>query len=530
MYAVIKSFKNQNGTVRKYLCIVKSVREGARVRQKHIATLGRIDDLRDREEVEKLAKKLLGFLGKMFPENGVKVENVEWSKKYGLSFIGEAIWNMLGIGDILSKHINGRPKIIEAIKAMVLRCLEGGGSDLSTHRWIGGVYNERWEQLGLNYQDFYRGVDELAEHKESIEKELHENIRDLFGVKVDLVMFDTTSISYFGDGEGGGEEFITFGYNRDGIKGVKQVVLGVIMDRSGIPIGHEVWRGNMADCKAMEDILWKVKRRFNLGRIIWVCDRGMINGNVLRSLEESGYEYIAGVKMRKLSEDLKVQLLNLSGFEVVNSRLQVKEKWIGDTRYIVCYNPVQAEEDRIKREAFKKHLERNVKERSLKDWIIKNGYKSYVMIEGGQMVINYGKLYRESVFDGKWVLVTNTELPAREVGLYYKGLHKIEDGFRVLKSQIEIGPLYHWKERRIRGHIMGCFLAFVIRSVIEKKLAQNGTVLSWNRILESLNKICAVKLVYGDKKVSILRTNLDETAHKIFHALGIKIPPRILQK
>ena len=166
---------------------------------------------------------------------------------------------------------------------------------------------------------------------------------------------------------------------------------------------------------------------------------------------------------------------------------------------------------------------------TFKDWIVKNGYKKYVKIEGKdwQIAMDYERLEEEQIFDGKWVLLTNTEYSSKECALYYKSLSQIEQGFRALKSEIETGPIYHWTSRRIRGHVFICFLALVVKVAFEKAIEKLDPKAVYSEVLRALKQVKATMIRVKDRQM-ILRTALPEKAHLGFTAAGIRTPGDLL--
>lgn len=528
MFARIKKVKNKDGTYREYLCMIKTKRIKGKVKHIPVANFGRMDKLRKTGAIDDILKKLSKYTARaMVLERGNgKDIGCTWSKEYGSVIVLERLWEEIGLGEIIDVELKKcrHDKIIsEAIKALVLMRIIEPGSDLSTHKWIRKVYKPGWEDIRLEH--LYKGLDFIMERKEVIEMRLFESVRDLFSLKLDLIMFDTTSISYSGDGE---EGFVEYGYNRERKQGVKQVLLGILMTPEGLAVGHEVWSGNTSDIRAMEKILDKVKNRFNINRIVFICDRGMVSNGTLEKLEELKYEYIVGIKMRKLNEEMRRQLLSNVGFEKAGKTLEVKDYKIEGRRYIVCYNPLEAEHERIQREYFIKHLEKKVEERSLKDWVIKNGYKKYINITSGKIEIDYSKFKTESIYDGKWVLMTNTEFPAKDIGWHYKGLWRIEKNFKKLKSDIEVGPVYHWTENRIRAHIFVCFLSLAIRNILENKIKGLHKDVTYSEIIDALRTVEIVNVKIKEENM-LIRTELPDNASIGFEAVGMRIPPQILE-
>lgn len=174
-------------------------------------------------------------------------------------------------------------------------------------------------------------------------------------------------------------------------------------------------------------------------------------------------------------------------------------------------------------------MEHKVMDYTFKDWIVKNGYRKYVKIEGKdwQIAMDYERLEEEEIYDGKWVLLTNTEYSSKECALYYKSLSQIEQGFRALKTEIETGPIYHWTTRRIRSHVFICFLVLLVKAAFEKALEKIDPKAVYSEVIQALKDVKANLIRVKDREL-ILRTTLPEKAHLGFKAAGIRIPGDVL--
>jgi transposase len=528
MYFRVKKQKNRDGEQREYLCVVESYREKKKVRQKTIANLGRLDELHRSGNLERLAGKLNELVGNWEIVNLARDVKAEWAKDYGMIEVLKAMWKKLEISKILLKEAESSEKEFafdEAIQAMVINRLVKPGSKLETWRWKSEVRESGWQDL--NVQHFYRAMDYLIQKKDEIEQSLFERTKDLFGQKLDSVLFDTTTFKYWG--EHSASELLKYGHSKEKRMDLKQIIVGVLMSKEGLPLGHEVWEGNQSDMKSLKVIVSRLRDRYNIKKIVIVCDRGMVSEKNLKGMEEAGYEYIVGVKMRQLEERKKRELLNEWDFEVIREDLQVKEKKLEGRRYLVCFNPVEAKSEAKNREYFKSMLEQKVQDSTFKDWVIKNGYKKYVHIEGRdwQIKMDYKRLEEEKIYDGKWILLTNAEYSSKECTLYYKSLSQVEQGFRDLKSEIETGPIHHWVTRRIRAHVFICFLALLLKAAFEKALEKIDPKAVYSEVMRALEAVKATKLRVKDREI-ILRTTLPELAHLGFRAAGIRIPGDVL--
>jgi hypothetical protein len=232
----------------------------------------------------------------------------ESSKLYGPGVIFRRLWERLGLGKMLQEALQGRKveaQFHEAIFCMVLNRLLDAGSKRGTFFWKDTVYVPEWENLQLPY--LYRVMDFLEHQAEALEAHLSQRFLNLFNWYLDLVLMDTTTVMY--DGEGEDSAFLDYGYSRDKRSDLKQIVVGVLMTKEGIPLGCEVFPGNLSDRRAFP-VLWeRVRKRFpGIGRLVVVCDRGPVSKKNLAHLEALGLDYIVGVRMRSLGEKERLRL------------------------------------------------------------------------------------------------------------------------------------------------------------------------------------------------------------------------------
>ena len=361
-----------------------------------------------------------------------------------------------------------------------------------------------------------------------MEKELYNNQRDLFHQEIDMVLMDTTSVVYYGDG-GKAEDILDYGYSKQKRFDLKQVIVGIFMTKEGLPIGHEVYRGNTNDINAFKEMIKIVKLKYKIRRVIIVCDRGMISEGNIRVLENEGYEYIVGIKMRQLKRERSEKILSPRGMTSIGSQLRGKEIRIDNRRLVACYSEKEAERDRRKREEIIARLIEKLKTQGLKSLLMHKEYSKYVKIKAEKPELDKDKVKKEELHDGKFILQTNTKMNWKEIVLAYKDLWQVEAAFRTLKSELEMGPIYHYSERRIRAHIFVCFLALVLKVIFQKELLNINKSLSVNKVLEDIKKIKAVQVTLQDIPI-VLRTELEGNAHHAFKAVGLKIPPRLLSE
>jgi transposase len=299
-------------------------------------------------------------------------------------------------------------------------------------------------------------------------------------------------------------------------------MVGVLMSRDGFPIAHEVFPGNTVEVETFRHILAEVRMRFNLGRVILVADRGMVSEKVLEEIEKAGLEYIVGVRMRKLRVASKI-LSRAGRYREVSPNLKIKEVMHEDQRYIVCLNPEEAERDvKVREEALAK-LQEKLRSGRAKQLIGNSAFRRYLRLTGAGVSIDAGAVEAEARYDGKYVLRTNSTLAPDEVALAYKSLWQVERAFRELKSGLDLRPVYHWTEKRIRGHVMVCFLALILETTLHRRLHAIDAKIRYEDLLQHLTELRAVEIRL-DGSCYLSRTELIGYAPLAFKALGIRPP------
>jgi transposase len=524
MFPRIKSFKNKDGSLRHYLYLVETKRISGRVKQVITANFGRLDEAD--KNLPDIIEKLSRFTKRLKVINLSRDMKSDWVKEYGPVIIFRRIWGMLGLDKCLKKYLKPRKIGFDAeelIYTMVLNRLMDPKSELAVHEWSKFLYGIT-SPKDLN--QWYRALDFLIAHKEIIEKDLFESQKDLFNQEIDVVLMDTTSLVYFGDGDKA-EGILDYGYSKEKRFDLKQVIVGVLMTKDGLPIGHEVYPGNTNDISAFKEMIRAVKIRFKIRKIIIVCDRGMVSEDNIMTLEQDGYEYVVGMRMRQLKEEDAKKILSVKDMTSVTKDLKGKEVHFKGRRLIVCFNEEESLKDKKKRQEIIARLVVKLKTQGLKSLLVHKEYSKYLKIKADKPSLDEERVKHEELFDGKFVIETNTRLNWKEVVLAYKDLWRIEAGFRTLKAELEMGPVYHYTERRIRAHIFISFLALVLKGSFHKALLNTDKSLNLTKVLEDVRKIKATQVTIKDAALA-LRTELEGDAHLAFKAVGLKIPPRIL--
>lgn len=530
-----------------YLQIVENRKEAGKVRQRVIATIGRLDQLQDKDKIEPLVRSLSRFSERVLMILSEKQELVGAnSRKIGPTLVLERIWNQCGLPKIFNSLLAGRKfefDVERAIFLTVLHRLMVSGSDRWCNRWRRDYLIEGTEALDLHH--LYRAMAFLGQPvedpkepeafsprciKDLIEEDLFSMHRDLFS-SLDLVFFDTTSIYFEGHG---GTQLGKRGHSKDHRPDLKQMVVGAIIDSNGRPICCEMWPGNTADVATLIPVTDRIRQRFGVGNFCIVADRGMISAQTIKELEARGINYILGARMRKVN-DIRYEVLSRPGSycEVYPeghpkndpAPLKVKEVKHKGKRYIVCVNSRQARKDAHDRETIVAKLEGKINGGSTQ-LIGNKGYRKYLKLAKGGLSIDDAKIKKEARFDGKWVLTTNTQLDSAQVALKYKELWQVERLFRDVKSLLDTRPIFHQRDDTIRGHVFCSFLALVLRKELDRRLQAAGHRFEWAEIKQDLKALEQVEIQDNDKHLAI-RTQTKGCCGKIFQAVGVALPPTI---
>lgn len=315
------------------------------------------------------------------------------------------------------------------------------------------------------------------------------------------------------------------------------MVVGAVLDGEGRPICCELWPGNTADVTTLIPVVDRLWRRFRLRQVCIVADRGMISQATLTDLEQQGWPYILGARMRRQKEVREQVLADRGRFRVVPgprqqatdpAPLKVKEVWVEERRYVVCVNEEEVVSDRARREQIVAALREQLRQGD-KALVGNKGYRLYLKVEGeGHFVIDEAKLAEEARYDGTWVLRTTTELATAEVALQFKRLWQVEQWFRSCKSLVETRPIFHQRDETIRGHVFCSFLALLLRQELQARLAAHGQAFEWADVLQDLEQLQFVDVEHQGKRFR-LRTALPGVCGRVFQAVGVAIPPTVQQ-
>jgi hypothetical protein len=508
----------------RYLQVVENHREGQRTVQRVLCTLGRLDQLTASGATDTLLRSLARFGQQVHLQDGYQAGRLEAGavRRVGPDLVFGRLWERVGLQGVVTALLAGRQfefPVERAIYLTVLHRLFQSGSDRRAERWRRDVQAPGAEELELHH--LYRAMRWLGEVKDQVEEALFQRRRDLF-TDLSLAFFDTTSLYFEGQG---GESLGQYGHSKDHRPDLRQMLVGAVLTGEGRPVCCDLGPGNQADAQALLPVVDRLRERFGLSRVCWVADRGMISQETVAGLEARGLEYILGARMRRQQEVREAVLGRAGRYQEVADNLQVKEVWVDGRRYIVCYNPQEAARDAAERETLVEALADSLRH-GAKQLVGNRGYRRFLRVAKGAVTIDAAKVEEEARYDGKFVLRTNTTLPASEVAIQYKRLLLVERFFRTAKSVLETRPIFHQWEATIRGHVFCSFLALMLMDELERRLDQRGWKTEWDVVRQDLEALCEVEVRDGHDWF-LLRTALQGVAGKVLQAAGVAIPPPV---
>jgi len=448
-----------------YLIIAKTYRENKKVKQKVIANLGRVDEL-NVKSIENIAKKLLEIVDSDKRVEDKRLPNIKELDRVNYGFVAyKRVWKRFKLDDILDSLVEDKSLEYDfkrVVFSLVIDRLLNPKSKLA-------LFCNRFDYLKLNedlkLHNIYRSLDILAANKERIEKLLFERNKSLFNITTDIVFYDVTTFYY----ESKNENILKkFGYSKDGKFGDVQIVMGLLIDKKGLPIGYELFSGNTFDSKTMIKILDKLKKQFNIDTVVIVADRGLNSKINLKEIKKNGYDYIMSVSIRKLDKNTKKVCLDKRNLRNIITT-EDSEDGLYAYNYFGYYNKIEYEdEDKIKRDTLKEMMvvtysdKRAKKDRfdrykalqKANDAILSNdksifkqqkGFKRYILKSSKKecktysLGIDWQKDKEDKTYEGFYAITTSKlDLDPQEVIESYHNLYKIEDSFKVLKANISL--------------------------------------------------------------------------------------------
>ncbi|MBK1725446.1 IS1634 family transposase [Halorhodospira neutriphila] len=548
---------------RRYLRLVEGYRDTeGKVKQRVVANLGRLDQIGE-EEIDSLIRSLQRAVGRSEPDP--ETPQFERARAYGDLWALHQIWQELGLDEALRRALRSSRRAFDAeglIRAMVFNRLAAPRSKRGVLEWlqedvrIPGLRSEQ-----LRHDQLLRAMDALMSHSERVEQAIAAQLKPLLDQDLSVVFWDLTTVRIHGDREVAGD-LRQHGMSKDTGGISRQFALGVVQTADGLPIAHEVFEGNVAETRTLAPMLRRLLDRYPLKRVVVVADRGLLsldNVDTLEALAEQeglAVDYILAVPGRRYAEftdimaELHPQLAEAS--EQTGAESVTETAWQG-RRLVVAHNPERAAEQTRARRRKVERLEqlgqalaerldnqdagrpgrgRRSTDRSahrrFHQMVLRQQMSSIVQADLGAETFRYdideAAWAAAERMDGKLLLVTSLEAyEPTEITARYRALADIERGFRVLKSDIEIAPVYHRLPERIRAHALICFLALVLHRVLRQRLKASGSEHSPQHALRVLRRVQQHRVKIAGRSYEGV-TRPDGEQLELFQQLGVEVP------
>ena len=541
----IKRTKNSRGQT--YYHIAESYRKDGKSRHRMLMSLGRAKESR-LEEILKLVSRHLDIVSATQLAKKIDIKD---TFILGPLLVIDTLFKQLGLYELLEELKEKHPKIqfdfVKIVFTLVVsRFIEPCSKLKLFSHWQKVFYPDLLKQ-DLKLQDIYRCLDVLSRHKEDIEKRLYQKDKIKrqmnFFNQCDVVLYDLTTLRFESTREDL-DNLRKFGYSKEKRSDCTQVVLGLLVDTEGMPLGFDVYPGNTFEGKTMPSVISKLREKFQVRRFIVVGDRGLFSTENLKLFQDKGHEFIVGLKLGLL-KDRYNEIYDFKRFEWINADIAIYETEYKGHRCIITWSRQRAERDKKTREDIISKLSVKLSKPSLstRDFISNSNYKKYVFhpkSKGNKPILNKEAISKSEQTDGFFGIITNTrDLSSRDIIFNYKQLWKIENSFRELKGTLKTRPMFHWTDKRILGHLVLCFIAYLCEAYLNKKLQEKGILLKDEAIkkatkvrplsvVEAMMKLKEVRAIPVKVKDQTLwiRTDINGNAADVFKAIGVKIPSK----
>lgn len=520
----------------KYAQAVESYRENGDVKHRVLFNLGRLDVIYNNPSFQNFARRLLELSNATSALNLEDISEAEISNWGYVAY--RKIWNDFGLDKILSDIASGTKISFDLSKTCLLMAI----SHLLAPSSKLAIYNnqDRYFSAGsVGLNDLYRSLDILAGAKEKIEAQIFDINRNLFNLSVDVVFYDATTFSF---SSCLADCLKDYGFSKNGKPGKVQVVMGLLIDCYGRPIGYELFSGNTFDGKTLSAALDSLERRFGIRKVIIVADKGIASKVNLKQITNRGYSYIFAYRLKSAPDKIKEQVFLPGYIQIGDSEQSLAYKVVSHTytfyvdskkvdlpqKIIITYCQTRAKKDAADRQRMVDKAQDLLEDFSKIKASNRRGAKKYIAQQGQ---INYfldtAAIETDAAFDGYYAIATDQdELGPEDVISAYHNLWRIEQSFRIMKSNLEVAPIFVWTQKRIKGHFVVCFLAFLLARHLEYKLAKNGISASTDKVRDALNSLNFAKVTLGASSYFI-KTKAEDLAYKILRILKIPSPKNI---
>ncbi len=483
----IRKKKNKSGVIS--IQIISKIRGNSKL----IKTIG---SSADQNTLEKLLIEAKDFIEhykgqKTFEFSNITsitevLQNITSHTEVGTTLLLSPIYNAIGFNTIDSP----------ILKELVFTRIVNPVSKLKTSDYL-----TKNKNLNIPVQKIYRYLDTLYnEHKEQIQQISYKHTVKILGGIISVVFYDVTTLYFQIDDE---DQIRKRGFSKEGKHQNPQIVLGLLVSINGYPLAFDVFEGNKFEGHTMLPILDTFKEKYQINKLVVIADSGLLSFKNIEELQEKGYEFILGARIKNESKTIKEQILSL---ELSNGESKIIKKENG-LKLVISLSDKRAKKDKYNRERGLKRLEKQLKSGKLTKSNINNrGYNKYLKMDGEiTITIDKDKFNKDAKWDGLKGYLTNTNLSKEEIIENYGHLWKIEKAFRISKHDLKIRPIYHQLQRRIEAHITINFIAYKLYKELERLLKEKKSKLSPEKAIDIAKTIYQIQI---KQKSQIIKHNI----------------------
>jgi len=509
-----------------YMRILQSYKENGKSKHRTLYSLGKVEDY-TAKQLENIAEKLLELAGKSVEEVIGKGFRELGRYNYGYAIVLKALWKSYAL-DELTARINRRSKVqfdwVDGLRLMIAERINDPCSKLRSSFQQEEYFGLTDEPVALHH--LYRSLDVLARHEALIKQHLFTEQQSLFSAKLDLVFYDVTTLYFESQVEIEGE-LRQKGYSKDGKAHKTQIVLGLLVDKNRNPISYQVYQGNTYEGSTIIDALKTIKKDYNIDRVIAVADTAMIDkGNRDFMVKEEKIDYIIGDTIKGLGKKIQAKLMDLSKHKILiksqDNTITYHEESYKGRRIICTHSTKRARKDAHERQKLidkaQQLLDNPSKYKSTK----KRGAGRFIKTDDDTQTISIDqdKISQDQKYDGFKAISTTAEHEVPTILSKYRDLFEVEHTFRTLKSQLEIRPMFHWTDKRIKGHICMSFIAFTFINHL-----RNITKLQYPTLVKAIDKMQLSEIQdNSNNKITYLRSKVTHGQRILIDKLHLTIP------
>jgi transposase len=543
----------------KYLQIVESYKQDGISKHKVVSNLGRADVL-----INSGLENIVAALHKLVKKEKSNLRDITTLKEkarlnYGY-IVFKKLWNKYSLTELLTS-ITDKKKTKYNFEEIVFPLVINRLLSPSSKRYH-YLHRQRYIQTDKvsELHQIYRALDVLASSKEKIEEEIFNKNRNLFNMQIDVIFYDVTTFHFESQRA---DELRDFGFSKANKINEVQVVMGLLIDNEGRPIGYELFPGNTFEGKTMLRVLKKLKDKFKINQVIIVADKGLNSKMNFKEIKSNGFDYIVSSRIKNMGVAMQEKILSNQGYvdigknktqgtkeeeenkevfryKVIDyeNKVTYKDEETGKTKKIilkeklVCtYSSKRAAKDYRDRQRSIEKAKEVLEEKDYGKLTNKKGYKKYINTKGKQATeysLDETKIKKDSRFDGYYAIAySRLDLIPEEVIEQYHNLYRIEESFRILKSTMKTRPIYLRTKAHIEGHFVICFFAFLLERELELRLRKRKVEYSSEKIKEALNSLEFSEIEIEKEKYYLKGKQID-LASKILSVFKIRQPSKLM--